>query len=721
MHVDLLATTKGSPKIIHGTENGKKTACGINLVKPENIGMFTNAGQMNDVIQLTCEKCKTVIAKKLIRESNKEMAAQLKEEQRQLKRERSASRHRHDAPAAPSPVQSAAPSDNSHSGGYIPPSMRKAMQAPQEPIVTPPPAPHIPTPMPAPVPPAPQPVQSANSQFAVPPVPTQAPIANSAEDVLAQFAVPSVPSSLPQSAPVVPQIPQAAPVIDSAEDVLAQFAIPSVPTVPAAPAPAPIANSAEDVLAQFAVPSVPTVPTAPAPAPIIDSAEDVLAQFAVPSVPTVPTAPAPAPIADSAEDVLAQFAVPSVPNVPPAPAPAPIANSAEDVLAQFAVPSVPTIPTAPAPAPIVDSAEDVLAQFAVPSAPAAPSVPDIPTLSEVGDSAHVSGSSVNQNDILAQFALKQPGTHPYPADDAIPSAPAVSEDPLADLLLMPKGQEQSGNTDILPDIANVPSSIPAAQTVPTAIPQAAFPSLNVPQAPPAPPVPEMPVPPVQQAFAVPTLPPTGYPVPPVQGYPQGFGQVPPQGAYPLPNNGYPTQQFNPFAVPTAPKQSQPETPTPLFVGYSADGRQLFQTYDALGNPIPINEPVYSAPPEQKDHNIAAQVAAMAANTAMHGNAPVMDMDEIMAKMGIEDPKKRKKEEGKAINFTEYKIPEKKKKKPASARPAAAVANPVPEGPVSAAEAKRRKKVDKINKEFEKQLRSRGIDPKTGGIMIDNKK
>ena len=693
MHVDLLATTKGSPKIIHGTENGKKTACGINLVKPENIGMFTNAGQMNDVIQLTCEKCKTVIAKKLIRESNKEMAAQLKEEQRQLKRERSASKHRHDAHAAPSPVQSAAPSDNSPSGGYIPPSMRKAMQAPQEPIVTPPPAPHIPTPMPAPVPPAPQPVQSANSQFAVPPVPTQAPIANSAEDVLAQFAVPPVPSSLPQSAPVVPQIPKAAPVIDSAEDVLAQFAVPSVPTVPTAPAPAPIASSAEDVLAQFAVPSVPTVPTAPAPAPIADSAEDVLAQFAIPSVPTVPTAPAPAPIADSAEDVLAQFAVPSVP----------------------------TVPTAPAPAPIADSAEDVLAQFAVPSAPAAPSVPDIPTLSKVGDSAHVSGSSVNQNDILAQFALKQPGTHPYPADDAIPSAPAVSEDPLADLLLMPKGQEQSGNTDILPDIANVPSSIPAAQTVPTAVPQAAFPSLNVPQAPPAPPVPQMPVPPVQQAFAVPTLPPTGYPVPPVQGYPQGFGQVPPQGAYPLPNNGYPTQQFNPFAVPTAPKQSQPETPTPLFVGYSADGRQLFQTYDALGNPIPINEPVYSAPPEQKDHNIAAQVAAMAANTAMHGNAPVMDMDEIMAKMGIEDPKKRKKDEGKAINFTEYKIPEKKKKKPASARPAAAVANPVPEGPVSAAEAKRRKKVDKINKEFEKQLRSRGIDPKTGGIMIDNKK
>ncbi len=637
MQVDLLSTTKGSPKVIHGTENGKKTACGINLVKPENIGMFTNAGQMNDVIQLTCEKCKTVIAKKLIRESNKEMAAQLKEEQRQLKRERAAAKHHHDAPAPPPPVQPSAPATSSPSGGYIPPSMRKAMQTPQQPIVTPPPAPSVPTPMPAPVP-------------VVPPIPTPAPIANSAEDVLAQFAVPNVPSSLPQ-------------------------------TPPPAPAPAPIVNSAEDVLAQFAVPSVPsslpqTPPPAPAPAPVVNSAEDVLAQFAIPSVPTA----------------LPQ-AAPSVSEIP---APAPIANSAEDVLAQFAVPSVPNVPTAPA-------------------------VPDIPALSDISDSAHVSGSSVNQDDILAQFALKQPGTHPYPADDEIPSAPAVSNDPLADLLLMPKGQEDAGNTDILPDIANVPSSIPTVPTVPTAMPQAAYPSLNVPQAPPAPPVPEMPVPPVQQAFTAPVLPQAGYPVPPVPAYPQGFGQVPPQGAYPIPNNGYPTQQFNPFAVPTAPKQSQPETPTPLFVGYSADGRQLFQTYDALGNPIPINEPVYSAPPEQKDHNIAAQVAAMAANTAMHGSAPVMDMDEIMKSMGIEDPTKRKKDEGKAINYTEYKIPEKKKKKPAAARPAASVANPVPEGPVSAAEAKRRKKVDKINKEFEKQLRSRGIDPKTGGIIIDSRK
>ncbi|MBR5361768.1 MAG: hypothetical protein IK134_00365 [Oscillospiraceae bacterium] len=670
MHVDLLANTKGTPKVIHGTENGKKTACGINLVKPENIGMFTNAGTMTDVIQMTCEKCKTVIAKKLIRESNKEMAAQLKEEQKMLKRERAASKHHHAAPAVPPPPApsssssgyGSSSSSGSSGGGYIPPSMRKAMQTPQKPIDTPPPAPPVPTPMPA-------------------PTPMPKPVAQSAEDVLAQFAVPTVPSSLPGMTPPPAPTPVQTPVAQSAEDVLAQFAVPTVPTSlpgmtpPPAPTPVqtPVAQSAEDVLAQFAIPTVPTslpntAPPAPTPVqtPAAQSADDVLAQFAIPTVPT--SLPNTAPPAQSADDVLAQFAIPTVPTAPAAP----------------------VVPDIPAAAPVVDSVDDVLAQFTVPTAPQRP---------VVSDSAHVSGSSVNQDDILAQFALKQPGAHQYTDEalpDEIPSVPSVSEDPLADLLLMPKGQEAPASLDALPDIANVPSSI---LTVPTAPP--VVPSLNVPQAPPAPPVPAMPVPPMPQEFAVPTV-------------PQGYGQAP--AANPNPD-------FNPFAVPSAPKQTDPAAPMPLFIGYSADGRQVFQKYDAAGNPIPITEPVYSAPPEQKNNNIAVQVAAMASNAALHGNAPILDMDQIMASMGIQDPRKPKKDEGKAINFTEYKIPEKKqsRKKPASARPASAMPDAVPDGPVSAAEAKRRKKVDKINKEFEKQLRSRGIDPKTGGIMIDPRK
>ena len=74
---------------------------------------------------------------------------------------------------------------------------------------------------------------------------------------------------------------------------------------------------------------------------------------------------------------------------------------------------------------------------------------------------------------------------------------------------------------------------------------------------------------------------------------------------------------------------------------------------------------------------------------------------------------------KPINYVAYQMPDKKKKKkpttPKSARPAEET------GPMSAAEAKRRKKVDRINKEFEKQLLARGIDPKTGGIIVDPRK
>ena len=41
------------------------------------------------------------------------------------------------------------------------------------------------------------------------------------------------------------------------------------------------------------------------------------------------------------------------------------------------------------------------------------------------------------------------------------------------------------------------------------------------------------------------------------------------------------------------------------------------------------------------------------------------------------------------------------------------------GTYSAAEAKHRKKMERINSEFEKQLRARGIDPNTGGHLVNN--
>ncbi|MBP0971354.1 MAG: hypothetical protein J5753_04875 [Oscillospiraceae bacterium] len=679
--------------MIHASENQKRTPCGIYYTRPENLKNFPTIGEMTDVMQITCEKCKTVIAKHLIRESNKEMAAQLKEEQRMLKRERANSKHR---PVAPPPVQ--APAQEQHSsGGYIPPSMRKSMAQQQQPIDTPPPPPpapiSIPAPNVAPSAPAAATAEDALSQFNVPTsIPGMMPRTAPANDVLSQFAVPG-----PQSAPAAP-LP-AAPV--PANDVLAQFAVPVQPSAPAPQHAAPV--PANDVLAQFAVPGPQSAPAAPqhaAPVP----ANDVLAQFAVPGPQSAPAAPKPA-VPVPANDVLAQFAVPAQPS---APAPQPAApKPINDVFAQFALPSAPAALSAPAapaqndilaqfamPTPgsadasVMNSPEDILAQFSggQPSAPAAqPAVEEIPSVEAEIDELRTLAANA--------FAKPEKPVDLTPVPDVQPAASV--EDSLNDLLLMPSG---SGAPQFSQPVSPTVDAIPELTNVPTAgFANPAIPSLDLPPVPPAPPVPQMPVPPVSQQPAAPFM------QPQVQ-------QQPVHNAL--------------FTAPSRMPARDPKTPTPLFVGYSADGRQVFQNFDALGNPIPITEPVYSAPPEQPKYNPAAEASAMM-NHAIQNNGPVLDMDELMASMGIETPavRKQKQDSGKPINYTEYKIPEKKSKKktPASAQPAPMPTLEAMGGPVSAAEAKRRKKVDKINKEFEKQLRSRGIDPRTGGIILDSKK
>ncbi|WP_288167953.1 hypothetical protein, partial [Ruminococcus sp. CAG:379] len=83
MQIFLINAINGG--VVHGTENGKKTGCGINLTKPDNIGKFVSGAPMQDIVDITCEKCKMVLAKKLIKESNKEFERQLKEEKKMQK------------------------------------------------------------------------------------------------------------------------------------------------------------------------------------------------------------------------------------------------------------------------------------------------------------------------------------------------------------------------------------------------------------------------------------------------------------------------------------------------------------------------------------------------------------------------------------------------------------------------------------------------------------
>ncbi len=699
MHIDLLQTTgKGRGKETHATENGKKTACGINLTKPENIGAFATTGELSDVSQITditCEKCKTVIAKKMIRESNKEMAAILKEER---KRERLAAKHHTD-----DDMRVSSPSSDSR-GDYVPPSMRRQQQQAQKPIDAPPPAPMRPVSMPAPAP-APK---SAPDDLGIPQVPTSlpgvfpsggrtapqtaAPVQPAqpvVDDVLSQFAIPTVPTSLPNQAPRTPQPPvqPVAPV----DDVLSQFAIPTVPTsLPnqAPPAPQPPVQPAapvDDVLAQFAIPTVPTsLPNQapPAPQPPVQpaaSVDDVLAQFAIPTVPT------------------------SLPNqAPPAPKP-PVQPAApvDDVLSQFAIPTVPT--SLPGVVPSVDPAEDLLSKLTPPSAPQPSALDAIAnSLFDAAQSAdNTSAEDLSGSD--SSFTATVPATEeivevtPTPAPDGLepfmkPSAPVSETD---DFFVMPGGPSTS---DSIPDltIPTVPSTAAEANlTVPTEIPSVeenSIPSLDIPPLPQ-----QQPYPTEMSGFGMPAA-------QPMPGYPQ------PDAAAPEAQSAQPAASKL-FSAPRPVTAAAPGTPTPLFVGYSADGRQIFQTYDAMGNPIPITEPVYSAPPEQKQPQITPAAIA-------RDDAPVLDIEDLMSEMGIENPKE-KKDSGSVVHFTEYKMPDPAKKKRSGTPKSAGESKS--SGPISAAEAKRRKKLEKINSQFERDLRARGIDPSTGAFIGKGKK
>ena len=665
MHIDLLQTTgKGRGKETHATENGKKTACGINLTKPENIGAFATTGELSDVSQITditCEKCKTVIAKKMIRESNKEMAAILKEER---KRERLAAKHHTD-----DDMRVSSPSSDSR-GDYVPPSMRRQQQQAQKPIDAPPPAPMRPVSMPAPAP-APK---SAPDDLGIPQVPTSlpgvfpsggrtapqtaAPVQPAqpvVDDVLSQFAIPTVPTSLPNQAPRTPQPPvqPVAPV----DDVLSQFAIPTVPTS--------LPNQA---------PPAPQPPVQPA-APV----DDVLAQFAIPTVPT------------------------SLPNqAPPAPKP-PVQPAApvDDVLSQFAIPTVPT--SLPGVVPSVDPAEDLLSKLTPPSAPQPSALDAIAnSLFDAAQSAdNTSAEDLSGSD--SSFTATVPATEeivevtPTPAPDGLepfmkPSAPVSETD---DFFVMPGGPSTS---DSIPDltIPTVPSTAAEANlTVPTEIPSVeenSIPSLDIPPLPQ-----QQPYPTEMSGFGMPAA-------QPMPGYPQ------PDAAAPEAQSAQPAASKL-FSAPRPVTAAAPGTPTPLFVGYSADGRQIFQTYDAMGNPIPITEPVYSAPPEQKQPQITPAAIA-------RDDAPVLDIEDLMSEMGIENPKE-KKDSGSVVHFTEYKMPDPAKKKRSGTPKSAGESKS--SGPISAAEAKRRKKLEKINSQFERDLRARGIDPSTGAFIGKGKK
>ncbi len=227
--MDIRLVTTSFNDEVHGTFNEKKTGCGINLLKSENVTRYHRGGIMTDLGELTCEKCKTKIAKEMIKSDQKEMKLLLKEEKLRAKKGIV------DEGIVPLGNTTAKPTKD---------QTRKPAPAPK--------------PVQKPEPVAPE--QPANLGATIPG--TGVAIDNS----LAQFAI-NKPQAEPEPAPAVQ------------DDFLNQFAI-NKPQQEEEPAPAPAAQ--DDFLAEFAVPAPAQaepepVQEAPAAPPVIDDISAALA------------------------------------------------------------------------------------------------------------------------------------------------------------------------------------------------------------------------------------------------------------------------------------------------------------------------------------------------------------------------------------------------------------------------------------------------------------
>ncbi len=256
MEITLIKSVNGNE--IHGTENNKKTGCGINLTKPENIGRYIPNGIMTDLIDMNCEKCREVLAKKMIKADKKERARILREEKMLEKR---GIIDENIVPLGGTSAKITGNSENSLNYSSPAQTYQKSTAASvSAPINT---------------------VNSVNTPIS----PTSNNNSAQHDDIMSQFAIPSPNAQQPVHTPSNSE---------KADDVLSQFAIPS-PNKAVNDTPPetskPIASNIDEALAQFAIP-VPQMnnfkveSNIQKPAPQDNTSvdmDDTLAQFAIPN------------------------------------------------------------------------------------------------------------------------------------------------------------------------------------------------------------------------------------------------------------------------------------------------------------------------------------------------------------------------------------------------------------------------------------------------------
>ena len=77
----IILVTDSLKNLTHGIyDDDKKTRCGINITKADNVSRYQKGNEMNYLGEITCPKCKNKIAKEMIKADSKKMKALLKEE-----------------------------------------------------------------------------------------------------------------------------------------------------------------------------------------------------------------------------------------------------------------------------------------------------------------------------------------------------------------------------------------------------------------------------------------------------------------------------------------------------------------------------------------------------------------------------------------------------------------------------------------------------------------
>ncbi|MCQ2490264.1 MAG: hypothetical protein MJ079_01570, partial [Ruminococcus sp.] len=442
MNIRLVTTSFNDE--VHGTSNEKKTGCGINLLKSENVTRYHRGGIMTDLGEITCEKCKTRIAKDMIKSDQKEMKFLLKEEKIRAKKgivdegivplgNTTAKITREQAPA---------------------PAPRVAQKPAQKPAPLPP---EEPAQINATIPGTGVAIDNSLAQFAIN-KPTAEPKPAKEDDFLAQFAV-NKPQEEPEPAPE--PVAQPAPQQTAQDDFLAQFAVPS----PAQAEPKP---------AQAEPKPIQEAPAAP---PVIDDISAAIAAM------NTNIAPAPQPANEKP--------VQQAPAAEPQPAPA----QTDDILSMFSIET----PEKPASrlagiydndASVIDVAEESLSAIAPePVQQAAPVIDDISAAVEAAQAnipkyeAPVQPEPVKEDekpsqeidnmsewDLIANqlFGVKTEEAKPEPANEA-PAKPAAPAEKKADETA--ESAAPAPVQEAAPVIDDISAAInAAAQAVPTPAP-----------------------------------------------------------------------------------------------------------------------------------------------------------------------------------------------------------------------------------------------------------